>query len=89
MHAVLGGEDVFEAGEDVVGGESNKLTPTPNHSAEEVEGVEGVGECSEECNHNAIVIELLIMEHPWRAPGEVGVAGQKEELSELPCEPPP
>ena len=63
MHVVVGGEDVVEVGEDVVGGESNKLTPTPKHSPEEVEGIEGVGEGSEEHNHNPIVIDLLDMEH--------------------------
>ena len=89
MHAIVGGEDVVEVGEDVVGGESNKLTPTPKHSAKEVEGVEGVAEYSEEPNHNAIVIDLLNMEHSWRATGEVAVAGRKEELRELPCAPPP
>ena len=89
MHAVVGGEDVVEVGEDFVGGESYKLTPTPKHSAEEVEGIEGVGECSEEPIHIAVVIDLLNMELSWRATGEVAVAGRKEELCEIPCAPPP
>ena len=44
MHALVGGEDVVVVREDVMGGESYELTATPEHVAEEVERVEGVGE---------------------------------------------
>jgi hypothetical protein len=35
VHAVHGGEDVVEVGEDVVGGECDELASTPEHLAEE------------------------------------------------------
>ena len=45
-----GGEDVVVLHEDVVGGESNELAATQKHMAEEVEGVEGVGEVGKDSN---------------------------------------
>ena len=80
MHAVASGEDALEVGEDVMGGESYELSTNPIHLPEEVESIEGVSECSEEPNHNAIVVDLLKMVHPRRATGEVAEAGHKEEL---------
>ena len=40
-------------------------------------------------NHNPVVDDLLDSVHPWRSPGEVPIAGPKEEVSEAPCAPPP
>ena len=45
VHTVAGGEDVIEVREDVVGGESDELAPTPKHLAEEVVRIESVGVC--------------------------------------------
>jgi hypothetical protein len=48
VHAVGGREDVVEVGEDVVHGEGNELAAAPERSAEELEGVEQVGEVSKD-----------------------------------------
>jgi hypothetical protein len=40
VHAVHGGEDVVEVGEDIVGGECDELASTLVHLAEEVVGVD-------------------------------------------------
>ena len=68
------GEDVVVLHEDVVGGESDELAPTPKHAAEEVEGVEGVGEVGKDSNHHPVLDNLLDAEHRWRSPWEVAVA---------------
>ena len=44
VHVRRCGEDVVVLCEPVVGGESDELGATPKHPAEEVEGVECVGE---------------------------------------------
>ena len=89
MHARCGGEDVGVLREPVVGGESDELGATPKHPAEEVEGVECVGEVGKKSNLHPILDDLLDMEHLWRYSREVVVAGCEEELSEVPCGPPP
>ena len=89
MHALRGVEDVVVVLEDVMGGESYELAATPEHTAEEVERVEGVGEVGKDSNHNPVVDDLLDSVHPWRSPGEVAVADPKEEVGQLPCTPPP
>ena len=48
MHAVGTGEDALKVSEDVVGGEGDELAPTPKHPAEQVVGVESVGEVGDE-----------------------------------------
>ena len=87
MHARRGGENVVVLREPVVGGESDELRATPKHPAEEVEGVECVGEVGKESNHHPVLDDLLDVEHRWRSPREVVVAGREEELSEVPCGP--
>ena len=89
MHAQRIGEDVVVLREHVVGGESDELAATPKHPAEEVEGVECVGEVGKESNHHPILDDLLEAEHHWRSPREVVVAGREEELGEVNCGPPP
>ena len=89
MHARCGGEDVVVLREPVVGGESDELRATPKHLAEEVEGVECVGEVGKESNHHPVLDDLLNAEHRWRSPREVVVAGREEELGEVPCGPQP
>ena len=89
MHAHRGGEDDVVLREPVVGGESDELGATPKHPAEEVEGVECVGEVGKESNHHPVLDDLLDAEHRWRSPREVVVAGRDEELGEVPCGPPP
>ena len=89
MHARRGEEDVGVLREHVVGGESDELAATPKHPAEEVEGVECVGEVGKESNHHPVLDDLLDAEHRWRSPREVVVAGREEELGEVPCGPQP
>ena len=89
MHVRRDGEDVVVICEPVVGGESDELGATPKHPAEEVEGIECVGEVGKESNHHPVLDNLLDMEHPWRSPREVVVAGREEELGEVPCGPQP
>ena len=89
MHAHRGGEDVGVLREPVVGGESDELGTTPKHPAEQVEGVECVGEVGKESNHHLVLDDLLDAEHRWRSPREVVVAGREEELGEVPCGPQP
>jgi hypothetical protein len=48
VHAIGGREDVVEVGEDVVHGEGDELAAALERSAEEVEGVERVGEVSKD-----------------------------------------
>ena len=55
MHARRDGEDVVVLREPVVGGESDELGATPKHPAEEVEGVECVGEVGKESNHHPVL----------------------------------
>ncbi|KAE8788266.1 hypothetical protein D1007_37661 [Hordeum vulgare] len=50
VHALHSGEDVGVIREDVVGGESNELTTTPEQATEEVECVDGVGEAGKDIN---------------------------------------
>ena len=65
VHAVVGGEDVVEVGEDVVRDEGDELAPTPEYLAEEEERVEAVGEASDQPNHLAYgAVLLLDAEHP-------------------------
>ena len=71
MHARRGGEDVVVLSELVVGGESDELRVTPKHPAEEVEGVECVGEVGKESNHYPVLDDLLDTEYPWRSSREV------------------
>ena len=89
MHARRVGEDVVVLREHVVGGESDELAAISKHPAEEVEGVECVGEVGKESNHHPILDDLLDTGHPWRSPREVVVVGCKEELGEVSCGPPP
>ena len=84
MHARHSGEDVGVLREHVVGGESDELAATPKHPAEEVEGVECVGEVGKESNHHPVLDDLLDAEHRWRSPREVVVAGSEEQLGEVP-----
>ena len=70
-------------------GESDELAATLKHPAEEVEGVECVGEVGKESNHHPILDDVLDTEHPWRSRREVVVAEHEEELGEVPCGPPP
>ena len=69
VHALRGGEDVVVVREDVMAGESYELAAIPEHAAEEVERVEGVGEVGKDSNHNPVVDDLLDLVHPWRSPG--------------------
>ena len=48
VHALIGGEGTVEVREDVVHGECDELASTPKNTAEEVVGIEGVGEPHEE-----------------------------------------
>ena len=89
VHALIGGEGAVEVGEDVVHGECNELASTPKNTAEEVVGVEGVGEPHDEPDSIAIVTDLFDSKHDRRAPREVAVAGGEEELGQPPCAPPP
>ena len=63
VHARRGGEEVVVLREPVVGGESDELGATPKHPAEEVEGVECVGEVDKERNHHPILDDLLAVLH--------------------------
>ena len=87
------GEDVVEVGEDVVGGERDKLASTPEHLAEEVVSVVGVGEGDVEANDEAVdggpIVHLVEVEHGRSARREVAVAGLEEEASQLSRAPPP
>ena len=89
MHAGRGGEDFGVLREHVVGGESDELIATPKHPAEEVEGIECVGEVDKESNHHPVLDDLLDAEHRWRSPQEVVAARREEELGEVPCGPRP
>ena len=89
MHPRRDGEDVGVLREHVVGGESDELTTTLKHPAEEVEGIECVGEVGKESNHHLVLDDLLDAEHRWRSPREVVVAEREEELGEVPCGPQP
>ena len=71
MRARRGGEDVVVLREPVVGGENDELGATPKRPAEEVEGVECVGEVGKESNHHPVLDDLLDAEHRWRSPREV------------------
>ena len=48
---VASGEDALEVGEDVIGRECDELSPTPIHLAEQVVGIEPVGEVDDEPYH--------------------------------------
>ena len=92
MHAVGVREDVVEVGEDVVGRERDKLASTPEHLAEEVVSVVGVGEGDVEADDEAVGVAIVLLvevEHGRSARREVAVAGLEEEASELSRAPPP
>ncbi|KAE8770456.1 hypothetical protein D1007_57794 [Hordeum vulgare] len=89
MHALRSREDVGVIREEVVGGESDELTTTPEHATKDVECIDGVGEVGKDSNQNTVVGDLLNSVHPWRSPGEVAVAKSKEEVTEVPCTPTP
>ena len=61
MHAVGVREDVVEVGEDVVGRERDKLASTPEHLAEEVVSVVGVGEGDVEDDDDAVDAAIVLL----------------------------
>ena len=85
---------MVEVGEDVVGRERDKLASTPEHLAEEVVSVVGVGEGDVEADDEAVgpgvaIVLLMEVEHGRSARREVAVAGLEEEASQLSRAPPP
>ena len=98
VHVAHGGEDIVEVHEDVVGGEADELTPTPECLPEEGESVVGVAEAHVVADDVVVVavvvvavVVLLEREHARRAgrEAEVAVAGVEEELGNLPGSAPP
>jgi hypothetical protein len=87
---VGGREDAVQVGEFVVSGEGGELADAPVRSAEEVEGVERVGEVSKDCpdSYAAGATNFLHAESERRA-REVFIAAPKEHFGELCCTPPP
>jgi hypothetical protein len=77
---VVGSEEcALEVGVDVVGGECDELAPTPKHLAEQVVGIEPIGEVSDEPYRWSDGVGTLFLEaeHGRRALREVVKAGTK------------
>ena len=55
-------EDALEVREDVMGGECDELAPTPIHLAEQVVGIEPVGEVDDEPYHWSVGVGTLLHE---------------------------
>ena len=90
MHAVGGGEDAVQVGEDVVGCECDELAPTPKHLAEQIVGIEPVGEVGDEPLRQRVGVgtQFLEGEHDGRARWEVGKARTEEAVCKLTTTPP-
>ena len=90
MHAVASGEDALEVGEDVIGRECDELAPTPIHLAEQVVGIEPVGEVDDEPYHWSVGVGTLLheVEHGRRARREVVEARTEEPPCKLSASPP-
>jgi hypothetical protein len=70
VHAIGGREDTVQVGEAVVHGEGDELTAAPERSAEEVEGIERVGEVSKDLPDSyAMGATNFLHVEPERAPG--------------------
>jgi hypothetical protein len=94
VHVVGGREDAVQVGESVVRGEGNELAAALERLAEEVEGVERVGEVSKDRpdSYAAMARNFLHTEPERRSPRrarEVSIAAPKEHFVELCCTPPP
>lgn len=76
MHTVVGGEEVVEVFDDVVGCECDKFASTPKHLAEEVVRIKFVGEGDGEPYRwsPGVWMHFLQSEHHRRARREVGEA---------------
>ena len=90
MHAVAGGGDVLDVGEDIVRREGYELAATPKDMAEEVVGIESVGEVGEKSSRGrtSVGMRLLQSEPNGRARWEVAKAGT-EDRGQIPRTPPP
>lgn len=90
VHAVASGEDALEVGEDVIGGECDELAPTPIHLAEQVVGIEPVGEVDDEPYRWSVGVGTLLheVEHGRRARREVVEARTEEPPCKLSATPP-
>ena len=76
VHVVRAGEDEVEVGVHVVGGECDKLAPTPEHLTEEKGRISRVSEGDDEADGDIVVALVLVVEveHARRARREVEVA---------------
>lgn len=83
-----GGEDALDVGEDVVGGEEDRLAAAPENLAEEIVRVEGIGEGDGDHLDADGVTKHVELVHHRRARWEVGKAGVEEVAGE-PFGPPP
>ena len=79
------GEDARHVGEEVVRGESDELLPTKKHLAEQVVGIEAVGEDGAvACRRRAgMGTQFLEAKHPRRARREVVKARTEEPLGKV------
>jgi len=86
VHVVRGWEGVIPVGEDVGHREGDVLAAPPEHLAEEMVGVEGVGEVDVEATPSHA--DLLDAEHRWSARWEVCEARPEEEPGKVQRPPP-
>ena len=90
MHVVLWHEDGLDVGVEVVGREEDGLTANPEDLAEEIMGVERVGEGDRKQMEDAATVTVLVeAKHDRRARWEVGKSGGEENAGELDGAPPP
>ena len=84
------GKDALVVGEDVVGGEEDRLHAAPENLAEEIERIEGIGEGDGDHLDASpgVVTKHVELVHHRRARWEVGKAGVEEVAGE-PFGPPP